>query len=54
MAAPSTLAIEYDETSSPPTFTLTRFSEPIKSAAPVKIPSPYEFPVEGQQLEPDA
>src|SRR5208282_3261928 len=30
----------------PPVFTLTRYPS-TKSAAPVQIPSPYEFPVEG-------
>jgi tetratricopeptide (TPR) repeat protein len=43
----ATLAIAHVESSSPPAFTLTRLPD-AKSAAPVAIPAPYEFPVEGQ------
>jgi hypothetical protein len=43
----ATLAIEHVDNSSPPAFTLTRYPN-TKSAAPVPIASPYEFPVEGQ------
>jgi tetratricopeptide (TPR) repeat protein len=46
MATNAMLAIAHDETWGPPTFTLTRFPEP-RSLAPVAIPSPYGFPVEG-------
>src|SRR5438034_10095275 len=41
------LAIEHIEKSSPPLFTLTRLPDG-KAAAPVTVPSPYQFPVEGQ------
>ena len=44
---PSELAITHAANSTPPTFVLTRHPEP-KSAAPVPIPSPYDFPVEAQ------
>src|ERR1039457_7504715 len=47
MSAPATLAIAHVETSSPPAFILTRLSDG-KSAAPVTISSPYQFPVESQ------
>src|ERR1039458_1406015 len=47
MSAPATLAIAHEETSSPPAFILTRLSDG-KSAAPVTISSPYQFPVESQ------
>ena len=50
MEATSALAIEHIENSSPPAFTLKRLPDG-KSVQPVPIPSPYEFPVEGQ---PDA
>src|SRR5260370_8539135 len=47
MAPTAALAIEHAEKSSPPVFNLTRLPDG-KSAAPVTILSPYEFPVEGQ------
>src|ERR1017187_8298665 len=47
MDAPSALAIEHIEHSSPPLFALKRLPDG-KSVEPVAIPSPYEFPVEGQ------
>ncbi|MDP2899069.1 MAG: CHAT domain-containing protein, partial [bacterium] len=45
--AASVLAIVHDERSSSPVFKLTRLPDG-KSAAPVPISSPYNFPVEGQ------
>src|SRR5580658_533935 len=47
MEATVTLAITHVENSSPPAFAVTRLTDG-KSAAPVTISSPYEFPVEGQ------
>src|ERR1039457_6031637 len=47
MATTATLAIAHAENSSPPTFVLNRLKDG-KSAAPVTISSPYEFPVKGQ------
>jgi tetratricopeptide (TPR) repeat protein len=47
MATTATLAIEHLDGSAPPEFKLTRLPDG-KSAAPVAICSPYEFPVEGQ------
>src|SRR6266436_3282463 len=47
MPASPTLAIAHVESSSPPSFVLTRLPDG-KSAAPVTIRSPYEFPVESQ------
>src|SRR5277367_891064 len=44
-AQPAPLAIVHVEGSVPPAFLLTRSDN--KSLAPVTIPSPYEFPVEG-------
>jgi tetratricopeptide (TPR) repeat protein len=45
------LAIEHVESSSPPTFRLTRL-EDRKSLPPAPIVSPYEFPVEGHPKSP--
>ena len=47
MGTTAALAVEHVEGSSPPTFILSRLRK-LKSAAPVTISSPYEFPVEGQ------
>ncbi len=47
MAAPGTLAIVHEEGSSPAAFKLTRLPDG-KSAAPVAIASPYDFPVARQ------
>ncbi|WP_433971413.1 tetratricopeptide repeat protein [Tunturiibacter lichenicola] len=41
------MTIKHDDGSSPPTFTLIRLPDG-RSALPVVIPSPYDFPVEGQ------